>query len=520
MTASTAAPVRDEAAEAPADRRVALDAVLVGLVVVVGVVLRFVTTADLWFDEALSVNIAKLPISELGEALRHDGAPPLYYALLHFWIELFGSSDIAVRAFSGLISVASLPLAYWAGKRVGGRAVAWWTVMILAASPYAIRYATESRMYALVMFLVLWGYLALRRALDRPTLGRLTVVALVTALLVYTQYWCFYVLAVVGVALLVAWWKGSAETRRAAPRIIAAIAVGGLTLIPWLSTLTYQLAHTGTPWGDPVVPWFAFAEGTVSFAGGDESAEAFVLLLPLLVLPLLALFAAPLDERRIELDLRTRPAVRWELGAAVAILLFGSTVSWIAGSTFDGRYASVMYPLLVLAIAYGVTAFADRRVRTMVLVITILLSFASAARNVTEDRTQAAQVADIIKARAQPDDLVVYCPDQIGPDVSRLLEGEPLRQATFPDAGQPERVDWVDYQDRIARQDPVAFAQEMLDRAGDSTVWYVSSGGYNNVQGVCELMATAFANSREPSTPVLPDDDFFELMGLTVFRAS
>jgi hypothetical protein len=32
-------------------------------------------------------------------------------------------------------------------------------------------------------------------------------------------------------------------------------------------------------------------------------------------------------------------------------------------------------------------------------------------------------------------------------------------------------------------------------------------------------MATAFANSREPSTPVLPDDDFFELMGLTVYRA-
>ena len=184
----------------------------------VGIVLRFVATSDLWFDEALSVNIAKLPLSELGEALRQDGAPPLYYTLLHFWIEVFGSGDFAVRAFSGLISVASLPLAYLAGKRIGGRAVAWWTVMILAASPYAIRYATESRMYALVMFLVLWGYLALRRALDSPTLGRLTVVAFVTALLVYTQYWCFYVLAVVGVGLLVAWWRGSRgdQARRAA----------------------------------------------------------------------------------------------------------------------------------------------------------------------------------------------------------------------------------------------------------------------------------------------------------------
>ncbi len=519
MTASPPAPARDDTDEPGAPRRLGLDALLVALVVGIGVVLRFATTSVLWFDEALSVNIAELPLSELGDALRQDGAPPLYYTLLHFWIELFGSGDFAVRAFSGLISVATLPLAYLAGKRIGGRAVAWWTVMILAASPYAIRYATESRMYALVMFLVLWGYLALRRALERPSIGRLAVVAVVTALLVYTQYWTFYVLAVVGVGLLVAWSKGSEATKRAAPRIIVAMAIGGLTLIPWLSTLTYQLEHTGTPWGDPVVPWFAFAEGLVSFAGGDESAEAFVLLLPLLLLPLLGLFAAPIDRRRVELDLVTRPPVRWEVAASAAILLFGASVSWVVGSAFEGRYASVMFPILVLAIAYGLTAFADRRVRTVVLAVTLLLSFASAARNVTEERTQASQVADVIEARAEPDDLVVYCPDQIGPDVHRLIEDLPLRHATFPDAAQPDRVDWVDYAERLAAADPVAFAQTMLDRAGDSTVWFVSSGGYNNVAGVCELMQTAFANSREPETPVLPDDEFFELMGLTVYEA-
>ena len=36
--------------------------------------------------------------------------------------------------------------------------VRWLAVLILATSPYAIRYATESRMYALVMFLVLAAY--------------------------------------------------------------------------------------------------------------------------------------------------------------------------------------------------------------------------------------------------------------------------------------------------------------------------------------------------------------------------
>src|SRR3954469_24431478 len=91
------------------------------LVVVVGIVLRFVVRSQLWLDEALSVNIARLPIAQIPGALRHDGAPPLYYVLLHGWMALFGTGDTAVRALSGLCAVATLPLLYFAGRRIGGR---------------------------------------------------------------------------------------------------------------------------------------------------------------------------------------------------------------------------------------------------------------------------------------------------------------------------------------------------------------------------------------------------------------
>ena len=52
----------------------------------VGVITRFAPRSDLWLDEALSVNISKLPLGDIGEALRHDGHPPLYYYLLHGWM--------------------------------------------------------------------------------------------------------------------------------------------------------------------------------------------------------------------------------------------------------------------------------------------------------------------------------------------------------------------------------------------------------------------------------------------------
>ena len=89
--------------------------------IVIGIGLRFWTLSDLWMDEAQTVTIAKLPLHSIPGALRQDGAPPLYYVLLHFWMRLVGQGDLAVRSLSGMASVVALPFAWAAGKRLGGR---------------------------------------------------------------------------------------------------------------------------------------------------------------------------------------------------------------------------------------------------------------------------------------------------------------------------------------------------------------------------------------------------------------
>ena len=53
--------------------------------------------------------------------LKRDGAPPLYYVLLHGWMGVFGDSDLAVRSLSGVIGVVTVPLVWLAGRRFGGR---------------------------------------------------------------------------------------------------------------------------------------------------------------------------------------------------------------------------------------------------------------------------------------------------------------------------------------------------------------------------------------------------------------
>ena len=223
-------------------------AAAVGVVIVVaaGILLRFWTRSGLWLDEALTVNIARLPLHEIPNALKHDGAPPLYYYLLHFWIALFGQSNDAVRALSGLIAILTLPVGWLCGKRFGGRAVAWTMLVLLASAPFAVYYATEARMYALVILLTGLGFLALQRATAAPRPGNLIAVAVVTAALLYAQYWSVYLVAMVAIWLVVSIWRARRNDRpREAPwAALVAVGAGVVLFLPWVPTFVYlSLIH-------------------------------------------------------------------------------------------------------------------------------------------------------------------------------------------------------------------------------------------------------------------------------------
>ena len=161
--------VTEGAQDAARPELIALALVAVAL----GVVTRFVTRSALWLDEALSVNIATLPLGDIRSALERDGHPPLYYMLLHFWTEVFGTGDVAVRSLSAVFGLATIVLVWLVGRRRGGPAMAWILVAVVAVAPFAVRYSNEARMYALVMLLVTLGWFVLDDIVVR---GRTTFV--------------------------------------------------------------------------------------------------------------------------------------------------------------------------------------------------------------------------------------------------------------------------------------------------------------------------------------------------------
>ncbi len=498
-----AQPAADAATGVPLPQSWRRGAIAIGLAAVAaGIALRFWTHSALWLDEALTVDIARRPLSQLHMLLRQDGAPPLYYVLLHFWMKVFGDSNLGVRSLSGVISVATIPVA-WAIGRNYGRHGAWALVVLLASSPFAIYYGTEARMYSLVMLVSAIGMLALIRAMRRPSPANLLVLAVSVAALLYSQYWALYLVATVAVWLL---WR----SRKSEPDSVArtnarwsfgALALGCFAFVPWLPTFVFQARHTGTPWAAPgnfgaivsAITGFTDNQATLSAAGSNQGRLLAILYL---VLAFLAVFGVAIDRWHIELDLRTRVRSRALAFVVVVTLIVAVAGGLLSKSGYSNRYASVVFVPFLALVVLGLLTFGDSRLRTLVVVVAAAAGLAVAVQNVSTQRTQAPSVASVLAARAKPGDVVAYCPDQLGPAVYRLTAGRGYDQITYPRSTGPAVIDWIDYKQAVRASSPAAFTRELLAKTRPGhVIWFVWASGYQGFSTRCEQIATELIQS-------------------------
>jgi hypothetical protein len=109
-----------------------------------------------WGDEVFSVLISQKSLGEIFRLTVKDTSPPLYYFLLHYWIEIFGDGEIATRSLSLIFHLLTAGLCYrLVGNLSGSKKGALATATIVLLNPFLIQYAMESRGYSLLTLLIL-----------------------------------------------------------------------------------------------------------------------------------------------------------------------------------------------------------------------------------------------------------------------------------------------------------------------------------------------------------------------------
>lgn len=440
-----------------------------------------VRSGPLWLDETITVNIARLPLTGLGPdslygGLRQDGAPPLYYLLLRAWTEVFGTGTVAVRMLSVALTGVALLLAGRVGARLSGRAGARAAVAVLAALPWTMRFGSETRMYELVVVLVLAGVLALLAVVRSGSRGATAALALTSAALLYTHYWALFLLASTGAAALLALRRE--RLRGPALRVLLALVGAGVLFAPWLPTFAFQAGHTGAPWAYPVTLFEVLRTPRYWGAGGSAPRTLLGALLVLLIV----------------LAVRRRRDARPAAIVTVLTLLLAFTSVYVGGGAYTDRYTAIVVPLVALLAAGGALQLPGR-LPMMALALALVVGVVTGVPMAGASRTPAASIAAHYRAAAGPGDLLAYCPDQLGPAVARLL-GPDVPQVVYPTLGPPQRVDWVDYAARQRADDPATIARALSARAGDRPLFVLTENGYRTFGSQCSRLLRSLAGER------------------------
>src|SRR5262249_26143135 len=155
-----------------------------------------------------------------------------------------------------------------------------------------------------------------------------------------------------------------------------------------------------------------------SGSGLQEGWALFLITIPLL---LIGVFSAPSDDLEFDLDLRGAPEIRWIALFGIAVLALANVMNYVAGGAWQSRYSAFFFPFFALVLARAFSMLHNRKVLAVALVVVVGLGLVSGVRNFKTQRTTAGKVAAVINREARPGDLVVFCPDQVGPAVNRLI---------------------------------------------------------------------------------------------------
>ena len=289
-------------------------------------------TRPLWLDEAYSAWFSSRGWYELWTQVpTYEPHPPFYYSLLKLWRELAGGSAIALRTFSLLFSLATVPVMIAACRelerqRASGRPTLRMGIatFLFACSPMLVMIGQEARPYPVLIFgyaLGLLGVLRLTCEFAASGSGKwpswLILVGGTEVGLWAHGLGVLYALCIAG-ALVPAWLAG--RTRH---RVIRGFASATLIAALYLPCLVMMMGRAGD-WGTGWLSWE-----------------------PIMALQLLGLYAVPVEVLTV--------------GSAVAAIAMLLLVKRAVQTGFEGRGWNAERAMLLLwwgppLLAIGISA--------------------------------------------------------------------------------------------------------------------------------------------------------------------
>ncbi len=125
--------------------------------------------------------------------------PPLFLHLAALWSHI-GTNDFRLRLLPAIIGVLSIYFIYRLGTRIAGQRIGIWSALFLSFAPPAVYYSREFRMYCMVLLVSIISWDRFFAWMEKGTTFRAIVYAIVTASILYTHHYGFFMVCAQGLA--------------------------------------------------------------------------------------------------------------------------------------------------------------------------------------------------------------------------------------------------------------------------------------------------------------------------------
>ncbi len=399
------------------------------------------SVGQFWEDEAITTGIASHSLGAIPGILRHDGSPPLFYLLLHFWIGWFGAGEAAAHSLSLLFGLLTIPAGLWAGWSLFDRRTGMYMAVLCAFSTFLTAYAQEARMYELMGLLGIIQTAAFIHGFVYRRRRYVIVFAVCEALMLYTHAWGIFFAAGSVVALIPIWL--TSDDRRGIVRDAVLAYVGAAVLfLPWVPNFIYQATHTGAPWA-PTIRFGVPVLLSRDLLGADR------ITVTLLVAWIVGL--APLFTKR---GRRTRDGtIMWSLIWLIAGTLI---IAWLASQITPAFVARYMAPILASILLLAAWGAARSGVLGLVCIVLTLFFVVHPSSYAPRYKSDMQDVSGEMTPLLHRGDLVVNAQPDSTPLAWYYLPAGLRYATTIGPVKDASYMDWVHAQKRLQAANPAA----------------------------------------------------------------
>lgn len=391
--------------------------IILFFILMIGIFLRVydLNTESLWLDEGFSITYAKLNLYKI--FFLRENNPPLYFIILHLWINLFGDSEFSVRFLSVLFGSSSIFMMYKVSKQIFDKDVGIFSSLLLCLSVFHIHYSQEARTYSLTVLLTLLSMYFFTKYLKKRSNTILFAYILSSTFLIYSHIYGIFIIISQNIYIISLFLLSKNTYKLKLISWILIQIILFIFFIPWASIFinqTLKIVHDGFWIPRPVLS--SIEDSFIRYSGSTLLFSIFMILSILSILKVYKI--NKLNSKNI---FKTVKNNRWKISFLdtdenffllvwlITPIFLPYIISQFSTPIYLTKYTIVASLAFYILISKGIKNISHKLLKFFVISVIILISVVNVKEYYTKiDKEQWRDVANYIETNAKNGDLLLF----------------------------------------------------------------------------------------------------------------